>query len=115
LAATGQDHAAHLWDVEAGRELDQPSGHTFPVKHLTFLAADALVTASFDGTVRRWDTTTGRQTDRLLGSPNGVASLATSGQATLVARHGGLIEVVQPGQGLQERHIQTAPFSPNAR
>src|SRR5262249_54051074 len=61
LLATGGDRTVHLWDPMTGQLQRALPGHTEAVSWVAF-APDGkeLATASHDGTVRIWDTATGR-------------------------------------------------------
>jgi len=52
---SGQDNAVHVWEVATQREVAQLRGHTKVVRALDFsIHANALVTASYDKTLRVW-------------------------------------------------------------
>ena len=55
LLLGARDHSLRLWDVAAGKEVKQFTGHTGPVRHVT-LSADGpfALSAAEDGTVRLW-------------------------------------------------------------
>ena len=51
-----------IWDAETGERLRTLSGHYHPVSALAFSPdGGRLVSASFDGHLIVWDTTTGRR------------------------------------------------------
>ncbi|MEM6790474.1 MAG: protein kinase [Myxococcota bacterium] len=54
LASAGEDHRVGLWPVGPG-EGRWLEGHTDAVTDLAFVGSEQLMTASLDGTVRRWD------------------------------------------------------------
>ncbi|KOV93334.1 hypothetical protein ADL04_27545 [Streptomyces sp. NRRL B-3648] len=65
LASVSADGMACIWDVMAARG-SNPGGHDGLVQQCSFTReGEWLVTASVDGTVRRWDATTGQE----IGSP----------------------------------------------
>jgi WD40 repeat protein len=62
VACTTRRNDVVLWDVLSGRPLCTLEGHTRPVNSVSFSPDERqVVTASNDGTVRRWLTTTGRE------------------------------------------------------
>jgi len=67
--AVGQDKFIQIWDVVAERKLATLSGHVQQVQRLTFHPEGALLASdSWDGTLRLWDTSTGRQVMQLAGT-----------------------------------------------
>lgn len=99
LATAGADGAIHLWRVEAidqfntesdkfaqdskGRKPTDPkpimslTGHTGPAHFITFdKEGDRLASAGADGTVRIWDTTTGKALKVLRGHRGAVKGVA---------------------------------------
>jgi WD40 repeat protein len=64
-AVCAGENALRRFDLEAGRELPLPEGHTNRVEQVAFLHdGSALLSASMDGTVRVWDLKTGREIRR---------------------------------------------------
>jgi WD40 repeat protein len=60
--------AVRRWSVTTGEELPAPQGHTDDVHKLVFSAdGDTLASGGADGTVRVWDTSTGRLLRTLYG------------------------------------------------
>ena len=67
--AVGQDKFIQIWEVVAERKLATLSGHVQQVQRLTFHPEGALLASdSWDGTLRLWDTSTGRQVMQLAGT-----------------------------------------------
>jgi WD40 repeat protein len=55
LAAAGTDNLIHVWDMETGTELLTLRGHEGSVSSLAYdVAEDALISGSYDTTVRVW-------------------------------------------------------------
>ena len=51
-----------IWDIGTGREAFAQPGHVMGISTLAVSPADGTIfTGSYDGTVRRWDPTTGRE------------------------------------------------------
>lgn len=74
LLAAGMGNAVHLWDVRAlgnGRPMrSYVDVHTDDVTQARFRGGGALVSASMDGTVCFWDTTTDDEDSQVLnGTP----------------------------------------------
>ena len=62
LAVGGDGRVAHILDAGTGKELARCRGHTSKILSITFRAdGSRLLTASHDGTVRQWDTQSGRE------------------------------------------------------
>jgi WD40 repeat protein len=67
--AVGQEKFIQIWDVDAERKFATLSGHVQQVQRLTFHPEGALLASdSWDGTLRLWDTSTGRQVMQLAGT-----------------------------------------------
>jgi RNA polymerase sigma factor (sigma-70 family) len=60
LAAFGAD-GLHLWEVATGKEVVADDAHRAPPSFVALLKGGLAVTAGDDGTVRLWDSATGRQ------------------------------------------------------
>lgn len=63
LLATGgtSPHAQKLWDAETGQRISTLAGHRHPVSAMAFSPDDTwLASASFDRSVKLWETATGR-------------------------------------------------------
>jgi WD40 repeat protein/DNA-binding SARP family transcriptional activator len=56
VATGGSDGTIDVWEVETGRHLLSLPGHTAAIGALAFTSAHDLLSASDDGTTRRWDT-----------------------------------------------------------
>jgi WD40 repeat protein len=73
------------WDVATGKELATLRGHGGPVLAVAFgLGGTTLMTASGDGVVKRWDTTTGK-VSTLECSPGDVMAFSPGGKLLAVA------------------------------
>jgi len=108
------------------RELHVLRGHSGPVAALQFRAGGpTLVSGGRDGTVRTWDSQTGRQTGRIPGlqaniairavkfSPDGVMLAASSDAGTFRIRDLRSPSGSAPPLGSYERAISTIAFSPH--
>jgi RNA polymerase sigma factor (sigma-70 family) len=69
LASAGMhDHGIRLWDPATGTEIRPFAGHTGVVVSLWFAASGkTLFSSGDDNCILEWDTTTGRERDRLFG------------------------------------------------
>jgi WD40 repeat protein/DNA-binding SARP family transcriptional activator len=56
VATGGSDGTIDVWEVETGRHLLSLPGHTAAIGALAFASEHDLLSASDDGTTRRWDT-----------------------------------------------------------
>ena len=54
LAGVGPDHTIHVWQAHSGEHLHGLVGHGLPLVQLGWTPDGRLVSASYDGTVRRW-------------------------------------------------------------
>jgi WD40 repeat protein len=92
------DKSVAVWDAETGNELARFKGHTQGVMACAFVGSGAVgVSGSWDGTLRFWATSTGRELEKLeLGSP--VRSIAVSGDGSLLlaGRDDGRIAWIDP-------------------
>jgi WD40 repeat protein len=62
LAAGGDGRVIHILDAETGKELVRCQGHTSKILSVAFREdGSRLLTTSHDGTVRQWDSQTGRE------------------------------------------------------
>jgi WD40 repeat protein len=60
-AITGNSPTGHVWDIETGRLVSTLKGHTAPIWGVVLSADNRwAATGAWDGTVRRWDITTGQ-------------------------------------------------------
>jgi WD40 repeat protein len=79
LAVAGEDHARHLWDVAAGKELRSLRGHEWHVGLLLFSPdGNLLVSEGEDTTIRLWDVRTGKELERFRGARKESASFLFS-------------------------------------
>ena len=61
----GDENEARVWGVESGREIKQLAGHTRAIEFTAFSPdGKLLATASWDGTIKLWDTTTWKASKR---------------------------------------------------
>src|SRR5262249_55825310 len=108
------------------KQLAQFEGHTDRVWHLLLAAnGKTLASASEDGTVRLWDTATGKEQRQFRVGERGTVSLALSSDGRLVAsgdRLGSLhIWDARTGAKLQHiaapamRHLGATAFSPDSK
>ncbi|KAG8529814.1 uncharacterized protein KY384_005295 [Bacidia gigantensis] len=67
----------HIWSVQTGQLLDQLSGHEGPVSSMAFAStSDALVSGSWDNTVRIWSIFGRTQTSESLQLPADILAVA---------------------------------------
>src|SRR5207248_492648 len=89
LAAVGAGFTIQMVDAITGREIHTLKGHTWAIFDVAFspnAAVPRLASASADGTVRIWDTITGRQVvESPLRHPNDVRCVAFSPDGRLLA------------------------------
>jgi WD40 repeat protein len=80
-----EDHAIHVWNLAAGKELLQIAGHHGPVLGLLFSPdGKTLASASQDQTLRLWDLATGTEIRRL-GEAQYVSGMAFSPDGKILA------------------------------
>ena len=78
LAADGNDHEIHIWDVSAASKVHTLAGHEGRITGLAFRSNDELISASEDGTVRLWNVTEEREIRRYRAGLDQVTSIALS-------------------------------------
>ncbi len=78
LAADGNDHIIHIWDVSAASKVHTLAGHEGRITGLVFRSNDELISASEDGTVRLWNVTEEREIRRYRAGLDQVTSIALS-------------------------------------
>lgn len=84
VATGGMDQTIHLWDPQ-GERLKTLTGHKSWVNALAFLNDEALVSGSSDGTVKLWDTASGKCTKTLEATNAEVRSVAVSRDGQQIA------------------------------
>jgi RNA polymerase sigma factor (sigma-70 family) len=115
-----------IWDVATGREAFPQLGHVLGISTLAVSPADGTVfTGSYDGTVRRWDATTGRELG-LIARFNSVFTLAVASDGKTLLAGGqfgdpALLSVPEqreirriPG-GRKEGMVRRVAYSPDGR
>uniref|UniRef100_A0A6B2LW10 Uncharacterized protein n=1 Tax=Arcella intermedia TaxID=1963864 RepID=A0A6B2LW10_9EUKA len=58
------DNTIKIWDIECGRELSKFEGHKDCVNSGT-IDEDKIVSGSADGTIRTWDTISGKEVSQI--------------------------------------------------
>jgi WD40 repeat protein len=88
-AVCGGESALRRFDLQAGRELPLPEGHTNRVEQVAFLPdGSALLSASMDGTVRVWDLKTRREIRRWAPQHSSLNYLSVSADGKFAATAG---------------------------
>lgn len=125
FAHSNDDHKAHIWDADTGKELCATSAHTLAVDGMAFSPdSTKLVTACRDGTAKVWDVETGRERLTLTGhmgevwkacfSPDGryIATASNDGTARVWnAATGKELQIIRGHTG----SVEALAFSPNGR
>jgi serine/threonine protein kinase len=96
VAAGSGDGSVWVWNLDGGKP--KPTcltGHAGPVTGVAFVAADSLLSAGEDGTLRQWDLAAVRQKGSLASTVGPVAGLAFAAKRVAVA--GKTLAVRQPG------------------
>jgi WD40 repeat protein len=98
IAAASADKLVWVWMREPGQPLTPAcvKGHTAAVTAVAFVAADSLLSAGADGTVRQWDLKTGKSKGVLPAPVGPIAAMAFGSKRVLVAGRDGLA-IRQPG------------------
>jgi hypothetical protein len=79
-----------LWDLGAGKLVRRFDGHTQDVCRVSVsLDGKQLLSASFDGTVRLWELSTGRELKKLEGAACALAVLTPDGKRAIATLIGG--------------------------
>src|SRR5262249_23936190 len=94
-SASAASPVVQLWEVPTGKELRRFLGHTGGVRSLAFTPnGKALTSAGLDGTVRLWDTASGRETRCLRLAEDGHAvALSPDGKLLAAGSADGLVEL----------------------
>ncbi|MCH7547257.1 MAG: protein kinase [Planctomycetes bacterium] len=81
------DYSLHLWETDSGRLLNQFNGHTDEVRAVAFDPTDTtrLLSASKDGTIRRWNVESREEATHLPGQVLPNSSLAMSADGRTLA------------------------------
>ena len=92
IAAGSADKMVWLWVREPGKPTTPVciKGHTGGVTAVAFVAADSLLSAGTDGTVRQWDLKTGKSKGTLSAPVGPIATLSFAGKRVAVAGRDGL-------------------------
>ena len=100
IAAAAADKLVWLWMREPGQPLSPVciKGHTAAVTAVAFVAADSLLSASLDGTVRQWDLKTGKSKGVLQAPVGPISAMVFAGKRVAVAGRDGLA-IRQPNEG----------------
>ena len=100
IAAASADRMVWLWLREPGQPLSPVciKGHTAAVTAVAFVAADSLISAGQDGTVRQWDLKTGKSKGALPAGVGPIGAMAFGSKRVLVAGRDGLA-MRQPHSG----------------
>jgi WD40 repeat protein len=98
IAAASADKMVWVWMREPGQPLSPVciKGHTAAVTSVAFVAADSLLSAGADGTVRQWDLKTGKSKGVLQAGVGPINAMAFGSKRVVVAGRDGLA-VRQPG------------------
>lgn len=119
------DRTLRLWDIQAGKEVRQFSGHTDDVNAVA-LSSDGkrALSGGMDKTVRFWDVETGKEVRPLEGNEGEVRSVALAPNGQLAAAAGrdkkiriwdletGKILLVLPGHSDE---VHTVAFTPDGK
>ena len=100
IAAGSADKMVWLWLREPGKPVSAAcvKGHTAAVTAVAFVAADSLLSASQDGTVRQWDLKAGKSKGTLTATVGPIGAMAYAAKRVVVAGRDGLA-FRQPSSG----------------
>jgi WD40 repeat protein len=88
LAFAGADHKVRLWDLEAGKQIHEWSGHSNTVTSLKFSSDDAkLVSGSTDKTMRVWAVAEGKEIGKIDGGSE-ILAITWAANGSLIAAGG---------------------------
>jgi RNA polymerase sigma factor (sigma-70 family) len=88
---------AEIWDLANGQRLHFLRWHGWPYCHAFSPDGKTLVTSGADGIIGFWDVATGEKTREITGHPNGVMTVALSGDGQLLATLGATAQRSLPG------------------
>ena len=85
------DTSVHLWDAETGEEKATLAGHLDTIDSVHFIAdGSQILSAAWDGSIRRWDTATGEELQMYVHVPEDWEEIASAAeqidQSTVVAQ-----------------------------
>lgn len=122
LAAAGSDRAIRVWELPSGRLAQTLEGHTNAVTAVTFIPGEgALLSASEDGTVRRWTLDAGASevlVSRPADAANAVAVTRDGRLAAIGFERGAVVLLELPTGttrvlGPQQHPVYAVAFSPD--
>jgi WD40 repeat protein len=115
LYAHGPGHAIATWSAPPAPERVF-TGHARRVTGLAYLSPDVMVSGDWDGIVRVWETTTGRERRQLVGHSGAVNAVAAFPDGRRVATAGDdrTIRIWDAATGRSLRHLP-APATPATR
>ena len=93
----GTDTSVRIWDIASGAEIHKLDGHTNTVDSVRFIMDGRhLLSAAWDGTIRRWDVNTGVQL-QVYGEQDGarvyMIDLMPNGEQFIAALGNGMLEM----------------------
>lgn len=127
LAAGCENGKIFIWDMESGRIAEELNGHDGAVRSLIFLKGGReLVSASYDGTLRRWEIGNGGAKCKILAAdfPEWLGAAAADREEKRLAYtlNDGRVRIVDLGTGKEmallsrmENQLQTLVFSGDGR
>lgn len=123
--SASDDATLRLWDLEAGIEIRQLTGHAASVMSVAVTAdGQRALSGSWDGTIRLWDLESGKMIRGFKGNWKTVKSVAVSadGRLAMSGSDDNIIHVWDPESGREVRAltghsdlVQSLAFSPDGR